>query len=259
MLTPHPFLAGEGTVLMAHRGGGAEVQENSRAALQHVVDLGLTYVETDAHATRDGVVVLQHDEELDRTTDATGLLTSRRWEDLAEVCDASGGGLVRLDEALEEFPTLKFNVDAKSDGVVGPLVDLARRHPDRILIASFSEGRLARARHLAPEVATSLGPRDVRRLVVASRFKLSIGRWIASHHESLTEAVAVQVPPRHGVIDVVRPQFVRLAHALGLEVHVWGVDSSEEWERMLAYGVDGIVTDHPTAARDLLRARGPIR
>lgn len=259
MLSSHPFLAGEGTVLMAHRGGAAEVAENSLAALRHVADLGLTYIETDAHATRDGVVVLQHDEALDRTTDQTGLLTSRRWEDLADVRDASGGGLVRLDEALEMFPTLRFNVDAKSDGVVGPLADLARRHPDRVLVASFSEQRLAQVRRVAPEVATSTGPRDVRRLVVASRIRESLGRRMISHHESLRAAVAVQVPPFHGRVAIVTPRFVSLAHSLGLEVHVWGADTPEVWDRMLRFGADGIITDHPTAAKNLLAARGPLR
>ncbi|MDO5494561.1 MAG: glycerophosphodiester phosphodiesterase family protein [bacterium] len=256
MLNSHPFLAGEGPILMAHRGGGAEVPENSLAALQHTSDLGLRYLETDAHATTDGVVVLLHDQLLDRTTTSTGLLTDRSWEELADVRDASGGALVRLDEALELFPHLRFNVDAKSDSVVGPLAELAARHPERVLVASFSDSRLRHLRALTPESATSLGQGEVARLVALSQLPLAAALPLARNVPAYRHAVAVQVPPQHRRIPVVTRRFVRLAHALGLAVHVWDADDAPTWQRVLAAGADGIITDYPTAARDWLTARG---
>ncbi len=257
MLSTHPFLRGDGTILMAHRGGAAEVPENSWSAFAHTVERGLKYIETDAHATTDGVVVLLHDEDLDRTTTGTGPVTARSWAELADVRDDSGEGLVRLDEALERFPHLRFNVDAKSDSVVEPLAELAAANPERVLIASFSDERLRRARALAPEVATSLGQSAVTRLVGLAQAPLSAAVPLARRVPAVREAVAVQVPPQHRGIPVVTRRFVRLAHALGLAVHVWAADDAATWKRVLGAGADGIITDHPTTARSWLAPRGP--
>nr|NLD40869.1 glycerophosphodiester phosphodiesterase [Actinomycetales bacterium] len=242
---------------MAHRGGALEAPENSWTAIEHTRDLGLNYLETDAHATTDGVVVLLHDETLDRTTNAKGLVTARSWEQLAQVRDDSGGPLVRLDEALERFPGLRFNVDAKSDSVLEPLVEIASAHSGRVLVSSFSDRRLAVARALAPLVATSLGRGEVTRLVALSRLPHAAALRLARRVPAFRKVVAVQVPPHHRGIRVVTPRFVRLSHALGLAVHVWAADDAPTWAAVLAAGADGIITDHPRRARDWLAARGP--
>lgn len=244
---------------MAHRGGAMEVPENSWQALEHTHSLGLQYLETDAHATTDGIVVLIHDELLDRTTNDVGPVTSRSWASLADVRDESGGRLVRLDEALERFPSMRFNVDAKSPSVLGPLVEFASAHPQRILISSFDDERLRRVRSLAPEVATSLGRGEVTQLVGLARLPLSTALRLAARTPAFRQAVAVQVPPRHRRIPVVTRRFVRLAHALGLAVHVWDADDAPTWASVLAAGADGIITDHPTEARGFLSAQGRWR
>lgn len=234
---------------MAHRGGGAEVPENSWAAFAHTDALGIGYVETDTHATADGILVLHHDETLDRTTNASGPISARTWAELRNVRDLSGEGLVRLDEALERFPTLRFNVDAKSDAAVGALAGAAARNPNRILVASFSSVRLAQIRRLATTAATSLGQSEVARLVALSRLPLDAAVQIARRESYFGRAVAVQVPPRYRGVPVVTPRFTRLAHALGLAVHVWSADDAATWRAMLAAGADGLITDYPAAAR----------
>lgn len=244
----HPFLAGNTPLVMAHRGGGAEVPENSWQSLEHTVALGLTHIETDTHATTDGVLVLHHDDTLDGTTDASGPIAARSWRELATVRDASGGGLVRLEEALERFPDLRFNIDAKSLAAVGPLAAAAARHPERILIASFSTTHLAQARRLAPDVATSLSQGEVTRLVALSRLPLDTAVGLGRRHPALRHAVAVQIPPRHRGIPVLTSRLVALAHELALAVHIWGADDAATWHSVLASGADGIITDHPTAA-----------
>ncbi|HZK04896.1 MAG TPA: glycerophosphodiester phosphodiesterase family protein [Actinomycetaceae bacterium] len=256
-LNTHPFLAGDGPILMAHRGGAAEVHENTWGSLRHIVDLGVSYVETDVHGTRDGVVVLQHDDALDRTTDTTGLLTARTWAELGGVRNLDGEPLVRLEDALEQFPSLRFNVDAKSDSVVGSLAEMAARHPDRVLVASFSTPRLLQVRRLAPSVATSLGQGEVVRLCALSRLPLASALRLAGCTKGFRHAVAVQVPPRYRGFRVITPRLVRLAHALGLAVHAWDSDAAASWEAVLEAGADGIITDFPTTARDWLAGRGP--
>ncbi|MFC4555988.1 glycerophosphodiester phosphodiesterase [Georgenia faecalis] len=261
-----PYLTWPGPLALAHRGGGGEAPENSRAALEHMAALGFRYFETDARATADGVVVLQHDADLDRTTDGTGPLARRTWAEVARMRDRSGSAPLRLRDVLAEYPELRLNIDAKEDTVVGPLVreitDAGAE--DRVCLASFSDARLRRMRAaFGGQVATSLGQRETARLVLAAAARVPPGaarrrplRVPAPGGPPPRRAVAVQVPPRHGGIPVVTAPFVALAHRLGLAVHVWTVDDATAMTRLLDLGVDGIVTDRPRVLRAVLEARG---
>lgn len=253
------YLGVPGPIALAHRGGGAEVPENSRAALEHAVGLGYQYFETDLHRTADGVVVLLHDPTVDRTTDGHGPLAELTWDQAARLRDRSGGRLVRLDEALSDFPGLRFNLDLKEDAVVGPALRVVAeaRAGDRVCLASFSDRRLRVARRLTDgRVATSLGRRETARLVALAGAGGPVRGVPAPTAEGRSRAVCVQVPPTYRGIPVVTPAFVRHAHRLGLAVHVWTIDDAPSIHRLLDLGVDGIVTDRPTVLRDAMRARG---
>ncbi|PYG00530.1 glycerophosphoryl diester phosphodiesterase [Georgenia satyanarayanai] len=253
------YLDRPGPAALAHRGGGAEVAENSRAALEHAEALGYRYVETDVHRTADGVVVLQHDPTLDRTTTGHGPLSALTWEQAARLRDHSGGRLVRLDEALADFPRLRLNIDLKEDGVVGPaLRTIAEAGAgDRVCLASFSDRRLQVVRRVTQgRVATSLGRQETARLVAAATLGVP-ARGVPTPSGTTTDrAVCVQVPVRHRGITVVTPAFVDRAHRLGLEIHVWTIDDAPTMHRLLDLGVDGLVTDRPTVLRAVLRTRG---
>jgi glycerophosphoryl diester phosphodiesterase len=260
VLRPHPYLAGEGPVLLAHRGGSTEAVENSLSAFEHVRDLGITYVETDAHATVDGVVVLHHDEDLGRMTGVAARIADLPWAELSRIPDHSGHPPVRLETALEAFPGLRFNIDAKAEAVVGPLVRIARRHVDRVGLASFSDELLARIRAAASEVSTSTGERETAALVALSRLPLrQAARLARARLSAATAATCLQVPLRHRGIPVVTPRLLALAHELGLEVHVWTVDQPGAMDHLLDLGVDGLVTDVPSTALRVLAARGAWR
>ncbi|MPV38962.1 glycerophosphodiester phosphodiesterase [Georgenia subflava] len=250
------YLSGPGPIALAHRGGGREVPENSRAAVEHTLALGLGYLETDVHATADGVVVLSHDPTVDRVTDGTGAVGEMDWDRLATLRDASGERLLRLDELLSDYPDLRVNIDAKDDAVVGPLVDTLRAAGalDRVCLASFSDERLRRLRaELGPGVATSLGRRDTARLVAAARLGARVRRSVAGPAQG---AVCVQVPPRYRGVPIVTRRFVATAHRHGLAVHVWTVDEPAEMVRLLDLGVDGLISDRPRVLREVLTARG---
>ncbi len=254
-----PYLRMPGPLALAHRGGGEEVPENSRAALEHVVELGYRYVETDLHRTADDVVVLLHDPTVDRTTDGHGPLSELTWAQASRLRDRSGGRLVRLDEALAEFPQLRFNLDLKEDRVVGPTLRVLAEAGagDRVCLASFSDRRLRVARRLTEgQVATSLGRVEIARLVAA----VTVGgpaRGVPNPAGTGGDrAVCVQVPRSHRGVRVVTPGFVRRAHRLGLAVHVWTIDDAATMHHLLDLGVDGIVTDRPTVLREVLRVRG---
>ena len=244
------YLEGPGPIAFAHRGGAHEVAENSRAAVEHTLALGLGYLETDVRASADGVAVLSHDPTVDRTTDGTGRVDELTWAQLAELRDASGERPLRLDELLGDYPTLRVNIDAKDDRAVDPLVAAIERAGahDRVGLASFSDARLARLGARLPGVATSLGRRGVARLLAAAR----VGRLAP-----VPAAACVQVPPSYRGVPVVTPRFVQAAHRRGLAVHVWTVNEPAEMVRLLDLGVDGLITDRPRVLRDVLEGRGP--
>lgn len=240
--TPIPF---------AHRGGAAAGDENTAAAFARAVDLGYRYVETDVHATADGVPVVFHDPTLVRLTGEPGRIAGLRWRDLDTVRVGGAAAIPRLDEVLAGWPQVRFNVDVKADPAAVPTVDAVRRvgAQGRVLLASFSDARLARLRVLAGgAVATSLGPRGVARLRLASL----TGRL----PRLPPSVVAAQVPLRYGRVRVVDARFVAHAHRVGLHVHVWTIDDPETMNGLLDLGVDGIMTDRVDVLRDVFTARG---
>ena len=160
----HPFLDFDGPIAFAHRGGAHEAPENTIEAFRHAASLGYRYIETDAQLTADGIPVAFHDPRIDRVTDQEGAVADLTWAQLAELTihSAQGGGhLATIAELLVEFPTMRFNIDAKSSAVVNPLIDaiVAANALDRVCIASFFDHRIAGIRRrLGDDVCLSQGP-----------------------------------------------------------------------------------------------------
>ncbi|MGW5664234.1 glycerophosphodiester phosphodiesterase [Streptomyces sp. NPDC003758] len=249
-LIRHPYLDHPGPIAFAHRGGAAHGLENTMAQFRRAVAAGYRYIETDVHATADGKLVAFHDATLDRVTDGAGRIADLPWEDVRHARVAGSEPVPLLEDALEEFPDVRWNVDVKAEAALGPLLDLIERTDawDRICVGSFSETRVVRAQRLAgPRLATSYGTRGVLNLRLRSwGIPAAVRR----------SAVAAQVPESQSGIPVVDHRFVRTAHALGLQVHVWTINEPDRMHRLLDLGVDGIMTDHIDTLRKVLEERG---
>ncbi|MBC7267826.1 MAG: glycerophosphodiester phosphodiesterase [Streptomyces sp.] len=246
----HPYLDHPGPIPFAHRGGAADGLENTALQFRHAVDAGYRYIETDVHATRDGRLVAFHDATLDRVTDGAGRIADLPWAEVRHARVAGREPVPLFEELLETFPEVRWNVDVKAEPALHPLLDLIARTGswDRICVGSFSEARVVRAQRLAgPRLATSYGTRGVLNLRLRS--------WgvPAALRRS---AVAAQVPETQSGIQVVDHRFVRAAHALGLQVHVWTINEPERMHRLLDLGVDGIMTDHIDTLRKVMEDRG---
>jgi glycerophosphoryl diester phosphodiesterase len=216
-------------------------------AFQSAVDLGFQYVETDVHATRDGTLVAFHDESLDRVTDRTGLIRELTWSEVAEARVDGREEIPLLEDILGSFPQVRVNIDAKHDAAVEPLVDVVRRTNalDRVCVGSFSDRRLRRIRAaLGPRLCTSMGPLDVAKLKAAG-FGVPFEMRVP----------CAQVPIRRGRVPIVDERFVRGAHRLGLQVHVWTIDDPAEMHHLLDLGVDGIMTDAADVLKQVLDER----
>ncbi|MEV6495164.1 glycerophosphodiester phosphodiesterase [Actinoplanes sp. NPDC051633] len=244
------FLDAPLPLAFAHRGGAAEGDENTAEAFGRAVALGYRYVETDVHATADGVAVVFHDRDLRRLTGRPETVESLTWADLATVRVAGAGAVPRLDDVLAAWPGIRFNIDLKAGPVVEPAVRTIRSAgaQDRVLLASFSDKRLAEARALAgPSIATSVGQGGAARLRLAS--------WMGRRVRLPESVVAAQVPARTGRLTVVDKTFLGYAHSLGLQVHVWTIDDPAEMHRLLDLGVDGIMTDRLDVLKNVYQQR----
>lgn len=255
-----PFLDAPTPVAMAHRGGAKENPENTWVAYSHAVnDLEYRYLETDVHTTADGVVVISHDPTLDRMTDRSGAIVSLPWAEVARARVAGEHPVPRLDEALAAWPHIRWNIDAKHDAVVEPLVEVIRRAGaiDRVCVTAFSDRRLARVRRaLGPELCTAMGPVAVARLRAAGFRPARLRAGASTRERRWSGAGAAQVPMAQGRISIVDPRFVTTAHLAGLAVHVWTIDDAATMERLVDLGVEGIMTDRPTLLRGVLERRG---
>ncbi len=249
----------------AHAGGDHLNPGNTLQAFAHAVALGVDVLELDTQITADGVIVVIHDDTVDRTTDGSGLVVDFTYAELLEL-DAAydwrppggdpdvypyrGEGLVvpTLQEVLEAFPGVGVNLDMKSADPRVPEVTCAViRAADReasVMAASFLDDNLRRFRELCPDVATSAGPDEVRSFYVFNL--LGLGRWTSP------AADAFQVPVRQGSIQIVAPRMVRGLQERNVRLDVWTINDEAEMRRLLDLGVGGLITDRPDLALVLL-------
>lgn len=218
------------------------------------------------HATADGHVVVLHDAALDRTTDGAGPVRTRTLAEVraldagARFTSPDGGHPWRdrgirvptLEELLAAHPDVPLNIEIKQDdpAIELQVLEVLDRHGarDRTLLAAEQATIMARIRAAAPDVLTSCSAAEAAEFV----FRLRDGELAGWD----VPAVALQVPPRYQDIEIVTAESVAAAHRLGLEVHVWTINDPDEMERLLALGVDAIMTDLPALALDVLRRRG---
>ncbi len=279
---PTPSVWTERSVLAyAHQGGAWEGPSSTLHAIAAALGTGATGIELDVHATRDGRLVVCHDDTVDRTSATTGAIASFTYAELSRLdnahwwapgADVTPGlpddgypfrgrapedhrfGFALLEEVLEEFPTTVLNLDIKQTApVVAPyeaaLADLLRRFDcaDRVIVASFLDTATDNFSGFAPEFATSAGT------LATADFYRAVQ---AGEDPAPMRHVALQVPASFGDLTLVDEQFVDTAHRQGLAVHVWTIEEESEMEELCGLGVDGIITDRPTALVGVLDRLG---
>jgi len=243
-------------LVFAHRGGRALGPENTLVALDNGFAAGADGAEFDVQLSGDGHAVVIHDTTLDRTTNARGPVAGRTLAELAAL-DAtvrygvdlehawSGdrSGVPTLDAVLARYPGRALIIEMKGENpALGPaVVDSVRRAnaTGRVCLGSFSAEVLAAARRAGPEIPTSASRDESLRALQRSWLFLSPG--VVAYR-------AFQVPERAGRIRVVSRRFVRAVHRSRCAVQVWTVNEEVDMRRLLAYGVDGLISDRPDLA-----------
>jgi glycerophosphoryl diester phosphodiesterase len=242
------FLEHSGLLAFAHRGGALEAPENTMKAFAYAVGLGYRYLETDAYATRDAVLISFHDDKLDRVSDAKGKVEELTWDQVRAARIGGSEPVPLMEDLFARFPEVRINIDPKHDAAVAPLVALIKRMgvQDRVCIGSFSGKRIRQVQDAFDgRVCTSLGPGGVLKLKSASA-GLPVRRW--------PEGCA-QVPVKGNGVTIVTRRFVQAAERCGLQVHVWTIDDEAEMRRLIALGVHGLMTDRPALLKRVLEEK----
>lgn len=243
-------------LLFAHRGGAKLWPENTLSAFQGALDLGVRYLEADLHATRDGVLVVNHDDHVNRTTNGAGAVRDHTLSELRRL-DAGywfsedgrtypyrgkGVTIPTLEEVtlLEPSACINLEIKQRSPDIVEALwrfID-ERGLADRFLVAASHDALVRRFRRVCRgRVATSAGTWEAQLFWGAARTGLQ--RFLRPKFDAL------QVPETSGPLTVVDARLVRAAHQVGLQVHVWTIDELTVMQRLLALGVDGLMSDRP--------------
>ncbi|MET4705709.1 glycerophosphodiester phosphodiesterase [Frigoribacterium sp. UYMn621] len=246
------FFVGPLPRVLAHRGLATDAPENTLLAFFSALAIGVTHLETDVHASADGIAVISHDPDLARTAGIAGRVEELTFAELQEVDLGHGQTYPSLEEALVAFPEARFNIDLKSDAVVRPAVEaiLSASATHRVLVTSFDNARRLRAVRALPGVATSASAVPF----AGALFAVTLG-LVPLARRLLRDVQAVQVPERVRGIRVITARTVRLLKRAGVEVQVWTVNEPDDMRRLLDLGVDGLITDRADLALRLLKAR----
>ncbi len=251
----HPYFDIPRPHLFGHRGASSEAPENTLPSFERALEYGVPYLELDCHATRDGEIVVLHDAELERTTDGRGLVSELSFSEL-ERLDAGyrfttdghsfpfrgrGVRVPRFAEILQAFPGTRLNLEVKQaePPIAAEVVRLVRQAnaAKRVLLASAEEPILAGIVALDPGTAFGSSTVDVIEFVKAAA-EARLESFVPRGH-------ALQIPPDAFGRPLVTRELVEAAHALDLFVHVWTINEADEMRRLLALGVDGLMSDSP--------------
>ncbi|CAM4108342.1 glycerophosphodiester phosphodiesterase [Paenibacillus alkaliterrae] len=237
----------------AHRGASGYCPENTLAAFSKALELGATGIETDVQLTRDGQVVIIHDESLLRTTGLNQLIKDT---DLTELGTLDAGSWFSPEYKAERIPALEqllklikhtdtiLNIELKNGimpypGLEQKVIELVRacQMTDRVIISSFNHYSLVQCKQAAPEIRTGI-------------------LYMERLYRPWEYAKTVQADALHAYKLAVTPEWTAEAAAHGIACHPFTVNDTDEMKQLARAGAAGIITDYPDRLAEVLAGRG---
>jgi glycerophosphoryl diester phosphodiesterase len=233
-------------LVFAHRGASAHAPENTLAAFQRALDDGAPAIEFDVKLSRDGVVMVIHDQTVDRTTDGHGRVRSMTLSQLRALDAGSwfdstfrGERLPTLDEVFARFGGRVFmnveltNYGSPIDLLVPKVTLLIKKHrlQESVLFSSFMPHNLSTARRLLPEVPRGL---------------LAFPSWRGDWQRVVGRFMDLQA--EHPFVGDITARYVEAIHARNRRVYSYTANDRAEMRRLFDLGVDGLFTDDPAVA-----------
>ncbi len=236
-----------------HRGFSGKYPENTMLAFEKALEVGCEGIEFDVHLTRDGELVIIHDETIDRTSDRTGWVKDMTYD---ELCKADFSYQYAGQVGFQRIPTLReyfelvqnrdirSNIELKTGvceypGIEQAVCGLIRAYhmEDRVIISSFNHNSILRMKELAPELPCGF---------LSETWILDPGQYVSSH-----------------AVEAYHPQFYMLTDretanlkAHGVQLNAWTVNEAEDINRMIDLEVDGIISNFPDRVAAILSERG---
>jgi len=237
-------------LVCAHRGRSGVYPENTMVAYEAGIEIGADFMELDVRQTVDGEIVCIHDPSVDRTTDGSGEITQMTLDEV-QALDAgawlgdehAGARIPLLRDVLEQIaPRLVVDIEIKQRGIAEQVAQIVRETGAlrRATVVSFDLDDLRTAKAAEPALACGLitsGPDEEKQQthedLIASALECG-ANFISCSHRAVT------------------PEMVRDCHLAGLMLMAWTMDSPEDLQRMIEMQVDGLVTNYPERAIELL-------
>lgn len=239
----------ERTLNYAHRGFKSKYPENTMLAFRKAVEEGADGIEFDVHLTKDGELVIIHDERLDRTCQAQGRVKDYTLEELKKINAAK----LFPEVGFEGIPTLEeyfkyikdkdiiTNIELKTGifwyrGIEEKVYDLLSKYDlnDRILVSSFNHESLMKMKELGPEL----------------KFGALVSSWL-DRPEDYLEKMGVDF--YHPAAYCASPELVKRLHNCGIGINVWFGKEEYDFKTLVEMGVDGIISDFPDQVKELIR------
>lgn len=259
-------------VVLAHQGASGHAPSNTLESFRLAMAQGADILELDVHMTKDGVVVVSHDETIDRLTNGSGFIKEMTLAELRQYdfgyqfspddgktfpYRGKGVRIPTLEEVFQAFPGVPVNIEIKQADppMEAPLWALIQQYKaeDRVLIASFLGGPMERWRALAGD-RVALSP-PVNHMYLFAGLYVPYLDWL---YQPAYDAFQVPTAEKAGPITVrfASQRFLSRAHKLNMAVHYWTINDEEEMRQLLALGADGIITDFPDRAVKVLKEMG---
>ena len=230
------------TLVIAHRGASAALQQNTLDAFRLAVEMGTDFIELDVRRSRDDVLIIHHDAHLPDGR----FIVEHDYDDLpdfvptlAEALDACEGARVNIEIKNEPDEPDYDEAHQISDAVVG--LALAFRPPEELLVTSFNMDTVKRIRSVNPEIPIGF----------VSGYEILQVQMLLDH---LAELGMTAVAPYDPTVD---RRFIERAHEAGLAVYPWTVNDPSRMAELTEIGIDGIITDTPDVARSVVDGTTP--
>ena len=247
-----PFFDSPRPLVFAHRGGCALGPENTLTAFDRGLATGADGLELDVHLSADGVLVVHHDETLERTTNGSGNIAVRTAAELACLDCGDGAGIPTLRDVLQRYRDVRIIVEMKlNTAAMGEAVAREVRlagAAERVCAAGYGLRALSAARSALPEMASSAAHAEVQIALYRS--------WLACPARHVPYG-GFQVPEKAAGHRIVSPRFIRHADERGLKVQVWTVDQEADMRRLLGWGAHALITNRPDLAVRIRDAAHP--
>jgi glycerophosphoryl diester phosphodiesterase len=265
----HPYFEPDKFLVIAHRGGRSLGPENTIYTFKRAIEKGADVLEMDLQTTADGQLVVLHDRNVNRTTNGKGAVDGFSLSELKKL-DAGfrwsphnsntfplrnkGITIPTLADVFQALPDTRMNIEIKSSQVntIQDLCRVIREHgmAEKVMVACFDSGKLGEFRSVCPEVATSAGASETVLFYWLQRAQLE-----SAYSPS---AQALQIPEAYRDRRITTSRFLDAAHARNMRVHVWTVNDTESMQRLIALGVDGIMTDYPDRLVNVLKKQPKV-